>query len=220
MDGAESPGGGAAAGRGGQPLRARAFSQPAEALPGARQAWCWTCGRWDLGGARRGGAHWGAGRWGAWPRRTGPLRDRARPRPCWARSLVWGDWTRPGLPLVLLEAPRRALILLPQGPPGSWAMKQIPGPAPRTTEVGVGTSGPGVQAARSPQRASLGPLSAPSSGVLTPTLPPKPSRSPLPPRTPPAFHASAHSAAHAPFHRWERGGLGCGDTRTLEGRPR
>ena len=186
VDGAESPGSGAAAGRVGQPLRARAFSQPAGALPGPR---------WDQEAPRGRGT---LGCQGAWPRRTGPLRDRHTPGPAGlARSLIWGDWMRPGLPLALLGAPRQPLILLPQGPPGSWAMKQIPGPAPRTT--GVGVTGP-VRRGRQP---------APRSGRARPHTP-----SPaFPRRTPPG-------AAHAPLHRWEHGGLGRGDTRTLQGRPR
>lgn len=67
----------------------------------------------------------------AWLWQTGPLRDQGTPQALLGSlSLVWEDWTKPGLPSVLLEAPRQALTLLPQGPLGSWAMKQIPGQPP------------------------------------------------------------------------------------------
>lgn len=176
MDGAESPGGGAAAGRGGQPLRARAFSQPAGALsqpvgalPGARR------GPWDLGGAA------GAGRPGV---PEGGGRGHGGQDLCGTRArslshLGGLDETRPSLGVP--GSPQTGLN--PPSPRTTWELGNEADPwASPPHDRGGCDNGPVPewQAARSPQRASLGPLSPPSSGVLTPALPPKPSCPALP----------------------------------------
>lgn len=102
----------------------------------------------------------------AWPWQTGPLRDQGTPQALLGSlSLTLGDWTRPGLPSVLLECfrqPRRSTVS-PE-PPSGWeggpgeggiraggerrlghrAMEEVPGLSPNNQRDRLGAGGRGA----------------------------------------------------------------------------